>query len=992
MKKTIRFYFVAITCGLFLFCACGAVRADLFERVKLRAGVCAVLGLPENGESAIVRLASHPKVTVYVQCADAAEVDRVRQHAEKAGLLGVRIFVDRGGPSRIHLAGNLADVVVVGQEAFSSGREYLRVLRPGGRVIFGDGQLEKLAPPGVDDWSHPHHGPDNNPQSTDQLARAPYLTQFVADPKFSPMPEMTVIAGGRVFKAMGHLAHRPNQNEMLNTLLCTSAYNGVVLWRRPLREGFMIHRNTMVATETRLYLGDDQSCKLIDAESGEVTDEIRLPDGMADGTTWKWMAISDGVLYALVGGEEIRPKTRRAGTWAMGGWLWDMWEGHDYANPETNFGFGRTVVAIDLSTRDVLWFHREKEYLDSRGVCMSEGRFFFYSPGKFLGSLDAKSGTELWRVDAPELLAAIGDDNRAQHWNRGYSTQTYIKANADQLFFAGPQREQLVAVNAHDGGLLWQREDGNMQLVLRSDAIYAASSAGPGARLEYESGKELDPLPRRRACTRATGSIDSIFYRTPGGTVRYETTTLKSKHIAPMRPPCQDGVLVAHGLLYWGPWMCACQLSLYGHIALGPAGDFQDKMLDPKGRLVTSSGDVRQIAPLFEDPGDWPVYRRDDLRSGYSPVQVARETRKSWTFSVGAGGEATPPVVVGGFVFFGDRSGVVHALDVNTGDVRWKFHTSGAVFASPAVDRGRVYVGSADGRVYALEAATGRELWRYRVAPVERWIPVYGKLMSTWPVTGGVLVHDGVVYAAAGISHYDGTHVVALDGVTGEVKWHNGTSGKLSEKVDSGISLQGNLYRRGNELRFLAGGVYQVARYDLATGKCLNEPWEEVRSRFKTALYAFYPQYTQYQSLTQTFGDGKSLKYFATYHGLKHSDLMFLGPLVPGDKEVDPREPGRNDLVEEGPEREVLWSIPGQRYQSLVVTPGALIAAGEVGEDQSGPYFLSSIALKDGAQIWTEKLSAPAVRGGTAVDRYGKVIVALQNGEVHCFVGSSAGK
>ena len=53
-------------------------------------------------------------------------------------------------------------------------------------------EIVKPFPAGTDDWSHPYHGPDNNPQSTDQLARAPYLTHFLAEPWYSPMPLMTV--------------------------------------------------------------------------------------------------------------------------------------------------------------------------------------------------------------------------------------------------------------------------------------------------------------------------------------------------------------------------------------------------------------------------------------------------------------------------------------------------------------------------------------------------------------------------------------------------------------------------------------------------------------------------------------------------------------------------------------------------------------------------------------------------------------------------------
>ena len=65
----------------------------------------------------------------------------------------------------------------------------------------------------------------------------------------------------------------------------------------------------------------------------------------------------------------------------------------------------------------------------------------------------------------------------------------------------------------------------------------------------------------------------------------------------------------------------------------------------------------------------------------------------------------------------------------------------------------------------------------FRAAPLERKIPVYGSLSSTWPVGGGVLVEDGVAYAAAGMANYDGTHVYALDAATGKIRWQNNTSG-----------------------------------------------------------------------------------------------------------------------------------------------------------------------------------------------------------------------
>lgn len=90
-----------------------------------------------------------------------------------------------------------------------------------------------------------------------------------------------------------------------------------------LEERLNIHRNTMVATPEILYVADSRSCKKIDAASGEVLGEILAPESAA-GPVWKWMAIEDGVLYALVGGQEVRDPTLR-GTRTEAGWPW-LWE------------------------------------------------------------------------------------------------------------------------------------------------------------------------------------------------------------------------------------------------------------------------------------------------------------------------------------------------------------------------------------------------------------------------------------------------------------------------------------------------------------------------------------------------------------------------------------------------------------------------------------------------------------------------------------------
>lgn len=957
-------------------------------------GICVVLGVAEGEQpTSVVEMAANSELRIYFQSPDAERVKGVRQEAEAEGVLGTRLFAERGDYRAIHLGSNLADrarIPVTVRKRVRK-KEILRVLKPGGVAQVGDQRLVKSRSEQFDDWSHVYHGPDNNPQSEDQVARAPFRTQFLGTPLFSPMPEVTVASGGRIFRAFGHLAHKKNQNQVLNTLFCLDAYNGALLWKRPLRRGFMIHRNTMIATPEVFYLADDVSCKLIDPVSGDVRKEIVVPEGLADGPVWKWMALKDGILYALVGGQEVQVDTITSDVRGIGHWPWGMWKGHDYADPRTNFGFGRTFLAIDPRTEKILWSYSDSEYIDARGVCMDDGKIYFYSPEKFLACLDAESGNVAWRNSSDSLLQAIGPNGRAQHYVTGFATTCYLKSGHGKLFFAGPQRKRFVVASAEDGRVLWQKPQGNLQIVLRDNQIYCAGPQrgddNAGAVYSY-SGDRLASLPIRRACTRATGSIDSVFYRTSGGTVRVDTAANSAEHIAPMRPPCQDGVIVSDGLLFWGPWMCGCQLSLYGHVALGPAGgSAAEALAEPRLRRVNGKPDPIQSFGVQNN--DWPAYKRDQLRSSFTQATVPASVELAWECQASQEHLPTAPIVAGKTTFVADRGGAVQAID-DDGKPLWKTYTGASIYYPPTLDNGRLFLGSADGRVYALEASSGRKLWSYRLAPQARRIPVYGRLISTWPVAGGVVVKDGIVYAAAGIAHYDGTYVAALDGATGKPVWENNTSGKLAKDVNCGISLQGELCLREGNLEFPGGGPYLHARYDLQTGECLNEPRHEVTSPFQTAFYPYYPEYAKYSSLNHTFPDGTTVQYNPSYDGRHPTPLAVLAPRKgarkgPADANAARGKPAaRRKKGRKKTPRQRIWRTEGPRlFTAFVVTPDAVIAGGPTEMSGENPR-LSALSLKDGEVLWQHSLESLPVKAGLAMDGQQRIIVATESGRVLC--------
>lgn len=778
-------------------------------------GVVVVLG--DRGGAFSIALARASDLTVFAPQETAAT--QAFQSADAAGLLGSRVVVERQTGPRIGLADNMADAVIVRGPSAVPQQEVLRVLRPGGKVIGAQGITVKPFPEGIDDWSHHYCRPDNNPQSRDQLARAPFLTQYVVEPRYAPAPQAAVASGGRIFMAFGHIAWHQREEPMLNKLVVLNAFNGTRLWDRPLAPGLMVDRSTMIATPERFYLADDRSCKVLDPATGKQLDEIALTiDG---GTFWKWMALEDGVLYALIGEQE--PPDPDAKWRSPGhGWPWDGIS-KGYNAGDYRWGFAKMLLAIDPQNKRVLWTHREEVPIDSRSLCLRKGRMYLASFGQYVQCLDAADGKPLWRRTAekdPEVFAAIGPYRPGHGYVGGWKSTVYLKCTDKALYVVGPQVEWLTALSAADGGVLWKHPAKDLQIVVRDEGLYTI-----GPQNSKDATKKLDPLSGRvlaeyhtfrRACTRATGTPDGIFFRAHEGSGRFDVARGEVQWLSAMRPSCHVGVMVAHGHLYWLPWACDCNLQLFGAISLAPAGDFNfDQVADEAQRLQTQG---KLETPLAA--GDWPTHRANNARTATADVDVPRTIAVRWYAGRASG--ATPSVLAGGLVFTAGADGAVRARDAASGLDRWVAYTGGPIGYAPAVEGGRLFVGSSDGWAYAFEAATGRLLWRFRAAPSERRIPIFGTLISTWPVAGGVIVHDGVAYFAAGLNDIDGTHVYALDAATGRIRWQNNTCGHLDAASQRGVTCQGEMLIHDGKLWLCGGNTVSPATFDLATGKCLN--------------------------------------------------------------------------------------------------------------------------------------------------------------------------
>src|SRR5205823_9613392 len=114
-------------------------------------------------------------------------------------------------------------------------------------------------------------------------------------------------------------------------------------------------------------------------------------------------------------------------------------------------------------------------------------------------------------------------------------------------------------------------------------------------------------------------------------------------------------------------------------------------------------------APVEEaaaDKKDWPTYRHDPARSGYTDQPLMDNLGKAWEMKLG--GKLSALTVAAGKVFVAQvDEHMLHALDLNNGHPLWHFTADARIDSPPTYWNGRVLFGGMDGYVYCLRASDG---------------------------------------------------------------------------------------------------------------------------------------------------------------------------------------------------------------------------------------------------------------------------------------------
>jgi eukaryotic-like serine/threonine-protein kinase len=164
---------------------------------------------------------------------------------------------------------------------------------------------------------------------------------------------------------------------------------------------------------------------------------------------------------------------------------------------------------------------------------------------------------------------------------------------------------------------------------------------------------------------------------------------------------------------------------------------------------------VRKINQVFLNPtvSDKKIYMPRALYGGVSVID-ALTGDFLWAYG-GSSICVSNPAVVEGTVYVGNESYVLSALDANSGAIKWQLRRdsdNGGGRSGPTFCNGIVYIVSYQNELFSLDANNGSLKWR--------------KDFGGYYKISDPVAYNNMVYTS------DVQTVYALDGTTGNEKWH----------------------------------------------------------------------------------------------------------------------------------------------------------------------------------------------------------------------------
>ena len=274
-----------------------------------------------------------------------------------------------------------------------------RVLAPRGvlvcKFVSGTSNLEfhqmgdsfvyrKPVPDTIDDWPMHMYEPGNNAVSRDRLVGPPKRLQWRSGPTWTRSHEFAsslnamVSMNGKLFYVMDEGSRLSPVLPEKWTLVCRDAFNGIVLWKRPLpswhthwwpvKSGPTQAMRRLVALDDKLYipLGAGAPLSELDAATGKTVRTFEGTDGVEE------IRVSEGTIFLLTSDAVAEQQT-----------------------------FNLTNVEVWGAAGD------------------ATGQFKWDDRQRRISAIDRESGERLWRREYPVMTVTLAIDGKRLYFHNG---------------------------------------------------------------------------------------------------------------------------------------------------------------------------------------------------------------------------------------------------------------------------------------------------------------------------------------------------------------------------------------------------------------------------------------------------------------------------------------------------------------------------------------------------------------------------------------------
>lgn len=442
-------------------------------------------------------------------------------------------------------------------------------------------------------------------------------------------------------------------------------------------------------------------------------------------------------------------------------------------------------------------------------------------------------------------LYAINPDG-SEKWEWEYPYKDYLSdgiysspaIGEDGTIYVGSHEEKLYAINP-DGTEKWSFDSkgkiNSSPVIGEDDSIYIGSELGffyavapdgtekwniklegtvnsspiVGADGTVYVGSGINNSNEEQAEVKKNGRIYAI---NPDGTEKWSTTT---GYIS-----FSSGVISKEGILYIGSLegdlyaikggssgVADSAWPMYGHDPARSGSSYHNNKAvkkevidEDKSINVDSKRDESIVKEKLPANFNNTMFGGDYFNTlVYKTVGVKNNPGLKWKFDKE---DIFEPTITNGIAYFGSEDGNLYAVDIKTGQEKWRFKTSDYITGTPAVVDKTVYFGSHNGILYALNVDTGKEKWQLKISGGIADSPGGG-------IASSPKVKDGVIY----FGNYDKC-IYAVDIKKRKIKWKYETE---SFVLDSPAIEKETIYIANDD-----GYLYAL---DIETGRLKWRRW-----------------------------------------------------------------------------------------------------------------------------------------------------------------------